>query len=166
MVRPGLRPNAFKDDPTRAPPEHFEANFSYGCEKLAKQKRAQHRANLSKKQWEAAREAWEATGSHSSLAESEATGTKKAGSHGKPPQIGRKRGDREATDGDRREATGSHRSGGESGARGKPQTGSHGKPPQFGRKRRHRDQFLKQRLGPHRASSVWGQSSARSAESF
>ena len=48
MVRPGLRPNTFKDDPTRAPPEHFEANFSYGYEKLAKQKRAQRRKNLSK----------------------------------------------------------------------------------------------------------------------
>ena len=34
-VRPGLRPNTFKERPTRAPPEVFEANFSYGYEKLA-----------------------------------------------------------------------------------------------------------------------------------
>ena len=32
MVRPGLRPNTCKERPTRAPPEVFEANFSYGYE--------------------------------------------------------------------------------------------------------------------------------------
>ena len=52
MIRPELRPNTFKVDPTRAPPEHFEANFSYGYEHLEDKKRAQLRTKIAQKQRE------------------------------------------------------------------------------------------------------------------
>ncbi len=41
-------PEHFQGYMTQAPPENFEANFSYGYEKLAKKKRAQRRKNMSK----------------------------------------------------------------------------------------------------------------------
>ena len=53
MIRPWLRPNTFKHDPTRAPPEHFKAKFSYGYENLEAKKCAQRRKHLSKKQRDA-----------------------------------------------------------------------------------------------------------------
>ena len=65
----------------------------------------------------------EETGSNRRGAEIEARGKPQTGGNGKQPPWSRKRGEREATDGQQREETG----GAESEARGKPQTRSSGR---------------------------------------